>query len=159
LHTYEFMYILSPEVEEEDLQAVTTRIGQLIADGGGEVLRLDPWGRKRLAYPIKKFREGHYVLAYIQLDPGAVSQLRARLALTEEVIRYLLLRREEVPAQAAPAAPREEPASVQQPEEAAASELAEEPTEPPSEQAQEPAQPEAAQEQEAQNAEQTGLGD
>jgi small subunit ribosomal protein S6 len=159
LHTYEFMYILSPEVEEEDLEAVTTRVGQIIADGGGEVLRLEPWGRKRLAYPIKKFREGHYVLAHIQLDPGAVSQLRARLALTEEVIRYLLLRCEEMPPEAAPAATREEPASVQQPKEASASEVAKEPTEPPSEPAEEAAEPEAAQEQEAQNAEQTGLGD
>jgi small subunit ribosomal protein S6 len=159
LHTYEFMYILSPEVEEEDLEAVATRIGQIIADGGGEVLRLERWGRKRLAYPIKKFREGHYVLAYIELDPGAVTQLRARLALTEEVIRYLLLRCEEVPPAAAPAAVREEPASEQQPQEAPASEPAEEPTEPPSEPSEEPAQPEPAQEQEAQDAEQIGLGD
>lgn len=159
MHTYEFMYILSPEVEGDDLEAVTTRIGQIIADGGGEVLRLEPMGRRRLAYPIKKFREGHYILTYIQLDPGAVSQLRARLALTEEVIRYLLLRCEEVPPAAAPAAAREEPTPVEQPEEAPASELAEEPTEPPSEQAEESAQPEPAQEQEAENAEQTGLGD
>jgi small subunit ribosomal protein S6 len=159
LQTYEFMYILSPEVEEEDLKAVTTRIGQIIADGGGEVLRLEPWGRKRLAYPIKKFREGHYVLAYVQLDPGAVTQLRARLALTEEVIRYLLLRCEEVPPAAAPAAARQEPARVEQPAEAASPEPAEELTEPQSEPAEEPAQPEPAQEQEAQDADQAGLGD
>ena len=170
MHTYEFMYILSPEVEADDLEAVTTRIGQMIADGGGEVVRLEPMGRRRLAYPIEKFREGSYILTHIQLDPGAVSQLKARLALTEEVIRYLLLRCEEVPPDVAPAAVREEPASVEQPAAEPAPEPAQEPTEPVSEPAEEsaepvsepaeePAEPEPAQEPEAQNAEQTGLGD
>lgn len=107
MRNYEFVYIISPEVEEEDLQRVTERVGQMIADGGGEVLRLDSWGRRRLAYPIRRFREGHYMVAQIQLEGGAISELRARLALTEEVIRYLLVRAEEV----APveARPHEEP--------------------------------------------------
>jgi small subunit ribosomal protein S6 len=107
LRNYEFVYIISPEVEEEDLQGVTERVGRMIADGGGEVLRLDSWGRRRLAYPIRRFREGHYMVAQIQLEGGAISELRARLALTEEVIRYLLVRAEEVPP--VEARPHEEP--------------------------------------------------
>jgi small subunit ribosomal protein S6 len=146
------MYILSPEVEEEDLEAVVSRIGQIIADGGGQVLHLESWGRKRLAYPIQRFREGHYVLTYLRLDPGAVSQLRARLALTEEVIRYLFLRSEEVPPEVAAAASREEPASVEQPQAEPVSESAEEPVE-------EPAEAEPAQGEEAESSEQTELGD
>jgi small subunit ribosomal protein S6 len=107
LRHYEFMYIVSPEVDEESLETVTEKVGQMIADGGGEVLRLDSWGRRRLAYPIRKFREGHYMLARIKLEPGAISEFRARLALTEEVIRHLLVRAEE----SAPveATPQEEP--------------------------------------------------
>ncbi len=104
---YEFMYIVSPEVEEESLETVTEKVGQMIADGGGEVLRLDSWGRRRLAYPIRKFREGHYMLARIKLEPGAISEFRARLALTEEVIRHLLVRTEEGPP--VEATPQEEP--------------------------------------------------
>ncbi|MGB9300461.1 MAG: 30S ribosomal protein S6, partial [Anaerolineae bacterium] len=77
---YEFMYIVNPEIEADDLQEVTARVGQMIADGGGEVLRLESWGRRRLAYPIRKFREGHYIVAYIQLDPEAVAGLKGRLA-------------------------------------------------------------------------------
>lgn len=101
MRNYEFVYIISPEVEEEDLQGVTERIGRMIADGGGEVVRLDSWGRRRLAYPIRRFREGHYMVAQIQLEGSAISELRARLALTDEVIRYLLVRAEEVaPAEA-----------------------------------------------------------
>ena len=106
---YEFMYIVNPEIEADDLQEVTARVGQMIADGGGEVLRLESWGRRRLAYPIRRFREGHYIVAYIQLDPEAIAGLKGRLALTEEVIRYLLVKTEEIPTQAAPTVPREEP--------------------------------------------------
>ena len=106
---YEFMYIVNPEIETDDLQEVTARVGQMIADGGGEVLRLESWGRRRLAYPIRRFREGHYIVAYIQLDPEAIAGLKGRLALTEEVIRYLLVKTEEIPTQAAPTVPREEP--------------------------------------------------
>jgi small subunit ribosomal protein S6 len=94
LRNYELVYIISPEVEEEDLEGVTERVGQLIADGGGEVLELSSWGRRRLAYPIQKFGDGHYILARIQLDPGALPELRRVLGLTEEVIRYLLIRTE-----------------------------------------------------------------
>lgn len=95
MRDYEFMYIISPEVEEEGLETVTEKVGQMIADGGGEVLRLDSWGRRRLAYPIRKFREGHYMVAHIKLEPRAISEFRARLGLTEEVIRHLLVRAEE----------------------------------------------------------------
>ena len=126
MRNYEFVYIISPEVEEEDLQGVTERVGRMIADGGGEVLRLDSWGRRRLAYPIRRFREGHYVVAQIQLEGGAISELRARLALTEEVIRYLLVRAEEVtPVEARP---HEEPPPDQkevEPEEEPVEELGE----------------------------------
>lgn len=106
------MYIVNPEIEADDLQEVTAKVGQMIADGGGEVLRLESWGRRRLAYPIRKFREGHYVVAYIQLDPDAIAGLKGRLALTEEVIRYLLVKIDAIPSQAAPTVPPEEPARV-----------------------------------------------
>jgi small subunit ribosomal protein S6 len=152
------MYILSPEVEEEDLQAVVDRVSQIITDGGGEVLHLESWGRKRLAYQIQRFREGHYILAYIQLDPGAVSQLRARFALTEEMIRYLLLRTDEVPARVAEAARQEEPA----PSEGVEAEPEPEPE--PAEEAapqseEEPGEPEPADEEEAPGADSAELGD
>jgi len=92
LRNYEFVYILSPEVEEENLESITEKIGQMIASRGGQVLQLDSWGRRRLAYPIQKFHEGHYMLAQIQLEPEAILELKRSLGLTGEVIRYLLVR-------------------------------------------------------------------
>ncbi len=97
MRTYEFMYIVNPELEQEALEQLTSRIEQMIAGGGGEVLRLRSWGRRRLAYPIRRFHEGHYHVAHFQLEPGAIADLRGRLGLTEEVIRYLLIRADEVP--------------------------------------------------------------
>jgi small subunit ribosomal protein S6 len=156
LSIYELMYILSPEVEEEDLQAVVARISQIITDGGGEVLHLESWGRKRLAYQIRRFREGHYILAYLQLDPGAVSQLRARFALTEEMIRYLLLRTDELPARVADAARREERAPAKEIEAEPESEPVEEAAPTPED---EPAESELADEEEAPDADGAEPGD
>lgn len=111
MRSYEFVYIISPEIEEENLQGVTDKIGQLIANGGGQVVRLDSWGRRRLAYPIKKFLEGHYMVAQIQLEPGAITELKRSLGLTEEVIRYLLVRTDE--AEKAAAQVQEKPSEEQ----------------------------------------------
>jgi small subunit ribosomal protein S6 len=156
LSTYELMYIVSPEVEEEDLEALVVRIGQMITAIGGQVLHVESWGRKRLAYQIRRFREGHYVLAYIQLDPGVVSQLRARFALTEEVIRYLLLRAEEVPSGVADVTPHEEPAPKEELEAQTESEPAGEAVPQPAE---EPAGLEVADQQQAPDGDNTELGD
>ena len=114
MRNYEFIYIVSPEVEEEDLEGVTEKVGQMIADGGGQVLRLEPWGRRRLAYPIRKFHEGYYMVAQIQLEPGAISELGAKLGLTEEVVRYLLVRAEEREDTATETAPVKEPPAEQE---------------------------------------------
>jgi small subunit ribosomal protein S6 len=117
LRYYEFVYIVSPEVEEEDLEKVTARVGQMIADGGGEVLRLESWGRRRLAYPIRRFREGHYLVAYVQMEPAAIAGLRGRLALAEEVIRYLLVKTDAAPAQTGPRVSPPQPVDLDQEEE------------------------------------------
>ncbi len=118
MRRYEFVYIISPEVEEENLEGVTGRVGQLIANSGGQVLRLDSWGRRRMAYPIRKFRDGHYMVAQIQLEPGGITELRRSLGLTEEVIRYLLVRtEEEIEPAEVPETPVEEERAIEQVEE------------------------------------------
>ena len=160
MRNYEFMYIVSPEVEAEDLEKVTDRVGQMIADGGGEVMRLASWSRRRLAYPIRKFREGHYVLTHLQMDPQAVSGLKSRLALTEEVIRYLLVRTEELPPEPAPAASQEEPAPPEPEEEQDEEETGLEPAaETAPEPEEEAAEPEADPERDSEASDQQELGD
>ena len=155
---YEFVFIVSPEVEEEDLEKVAARVGQMIVDGGGEVVRLESWGRRRLAYPIRRFREGHYVVGNIQMDPEAISGLKDRLRLTEEVIRYLLIRTDAVPVEAVPveAEPAVSPPEPVDSDQAEEEQPEEEPGEKPEE---EVVEPEAALEQDSEETDEELQGD
>jgi len=95
MHNYEFTFIVRADVEDEGRTGVVEKVGQFITDGGGQVSNVDHWGRRRLAYPIQKQREGYYVLMQVQLDPQSINELERNLKLTEEVIRYLLVRVED----------------------------------------------------------------
>ncbi len=92
MRDYELVVIVSPEVTEENLGGVTERIGQWISSGGGEVTNVNPWGRRRLAYPIRDFREGTYVATQFRMTPQATGELERSLKLAEDILRYLLVR-------------------------------------------------------------------
>ena len=95
MRNYEFTFIVHPDVEDEGIEDVMGKVSQFIAEGGGQVTNVDHWGRRRLAYPIQKQTEGHYVLMRVQLDPESINELERNMKLTEEVIRHLLVRVED----------------------------------------------------------------
>jgi small subunit ribosomal protein S6 len=92
LHRYELVTILSPDLGEEDLPAALERINTFIVGRGGEVAEVDQWGRRRLAYPIRRFNEGTYVVTQLSLDATRAAELEANLRISEDVIRHLLVR-------------------------------------------------------------------
>ncbi|MBI2955662.1 MAG: 30S ribosomal protein S6 [Chloroflexi bacterium] len=92
MRDYELVFIVNPQIVEEDLEGVIKKVSQLISNSGGEVTEVNPWGRRRLAYPINRFREGTYVTTKLRLNPASASELERNLKLTEEVIRYLLVK-------------------------------------------------------------------
>ena len=92
MRNYEFTFIVHPDVEDEGIADTTEKVSQFIAAGGGQVTNVNHWGRRRLAYPIQRQREGYYVLMQVQLDPKSLGELERNLKLTEEIIRYLLVR-------------------------------------------------------------------
>ncbi len=94
MSSYELVYIVSPEVTDEELSGVLSKVGEFVSKMGGSVTEVVQWGRKRLAYPVKKFGEGNYVLARIEMKPAATKELEANLKLSNEVIRHLLIRSE-----------------------------------------------------------------
>ena len=106
MRDYELMVVLDPNLDESALEAMTNRIDSLITQRGGTVSEhVDGWGRRRLAYPIGRYRDGFYVLTRLQLPPNAAVEIERALKLNESVIRHLLVRSEGlVPAAAAPAA-------------------------------------------------------
>lgn len=89
---YEMVYILSPEIEDEKLNTTIENISQFIAGKGGAVSQVDRWGKRRLAYPIKHFLEGNYVLARFKLKPALSKELEAKLRISDEVLRHLLVK-------------------------------------------------------------------
>ncbi len=103
MRDYELMVVLDPNLDEAAIEAITTRIQALVTQRGGTVDNVDVWGRKRLAYPISRFRDGFYILHRVQLPPTAATEIERALKLTESVIRHLLVRSEGLSAPAAPA--------------------------------------------------------
>jgi len=94
--SYELVFIVAPTIEDDvslqaQIDSVTGRIAQL----GGEVSKVDIWGRRRMAYPIQKYQEGHYVLVNMQLPSESVAILDRDLKITEPVIRHLVVRANE----------------------------------------------------------------
>ena len=92
LQEYELVYIVSPEVADESLETRVDNISQFITGKEGVIDGVDKWGRKKLAYPIKHFLEGNYVLTKFKLSPAQCKELDANLRISEEIIRHLLIK-------------------------------------------------------------------
>ena len=92
LRDYELIVIISPEVNEEGLEGILSKIGQFITEKGGEVIEVDKWGRRKLAYPIMHAVEGSYVLTRFKYEPKLAAELEASLRITEGILRHLLVR-------------------------------------------------------------------
>ena len=92
---YEMVFIIQPEMDEEPLAEVVEKISQTIVDLEGKVHQVEPWGKRRLAYTIKKYQDGFYFLMHMELPAQAVRSLERSLKLMEEVIRHLIVRKDE----------------------------------------------------------------
>ncbi len=91
---YELGFILNPEVSEEQTRAILERIERIVSNYDGQVVRVNQWGRRRLAYPIKHYRDGNYLFIDMTLAPETVLELDRTLKVSEEVLRHLIKRRD-----------------------------------------------------------------
>ncbi len=89
---YELVLIISPEVVEEKFEAAVDNVSRFITGKGGVISNVERWGKRRLAYPIRHFVEGSYVLAKFKLKPEFGKELEANLRISEEVLRHLLVK-------------------------------------------------------------------
>jgi small subunit ribosomal protein S6 len=96
LRDYEILYIVRPELDEEQLQAAIGTVDKLIGNLGGAVQKTDVWGRRRLAYEVRHLREGQYVLTDFQIDPARVPEMEATLKISDTVFRHLVVRKPEI---------------------------------------------------------------
>jgi len=98
------MVVLDPNLDDAAIETLNTRIQGMVTQRGGTIENVDSWGRKRLAYPIGRYRDGVYVLSRFQMPPNAAAEIDRALKLTESVIRHLLVRAEGLSPAPAPAA-------------------------------------------------------
>jgi small subunit ribosomal protein S6 len=127
--TYELMFIVRPDMTDEDLDKLVSTLGTAVTSSNGTVKSVEKMGKRRLAYTVRKFHEGVYVLLTVEGGGTVMHELERRLRVTEPVIKFLTVRideeqkrldkikairdaRKKVSAQPAAAAPAEEPAAV-----------------------------------------------
>lgn len=92
LNEYEMLYILHPRLTEDGIQQSVERVSGLITSNGGEVLTVDNWGRRRLAYPINHELDGTYVLTTFKSPPTGTQPVEQQMQIAEDVLRHLLIR-------------------------------------------------------------------
>lgn len=92
LRDYELVVIISPEITDKALDTTIDSVSQFIIKNEGIISEVERWGKRRLAYPIKHFMEGSYVLTRFKLKPALSQQLEANLRISEEILRYLLIK-------------------------------------------------------------------
>jgi small subunit ribosomal protein S6 len=88
MRTYEIVLILPAEADDKVIVGVTDRIAQTLAQSGGEVVKADRWGKRRLAYQIAKQSEGFYLVVECRAEPAAIKELDRVVALADDVIRF-----------------------------------------------------------------------
>ena len=103
--TYEIVAVLRADLDEETLVAALDAISQRIKDNGGTVTGVDRWGKRKLAYRIKKHRDGFYALIVFGLDAGRIPALRQTLGLQEDLLRLTISKHYPKPEPAAAAHP------------------------------------------------------
>ncbi len=92
MRRYELMLVLRPDLAEDRVQATLDRITRSISTAEGQLVKVSPWGRRRLAYPIGQYREGSYYIVLFDAPSEAVEEVERGLRITEELLRYLVTR-------------------------------------------------------------------
>jgi len=92
---YELTFVIRPDLDDEGFAAVTEKVAGYVLASGSEITSTNPWGRRRLAYPIRRFVEGYYVFMLIQSDAKGLNDVERSIRLNEDVIRHLAVRKQE----------------------------------------------------------------
>lgn len=92
MRRYELMLVIRPDVADDKSQALVDRTTRGIVTAGGQIVKVAPWGRRRLAYPIDRHREGSYHIILFEAPSEAIIELEHTLLITEEVLRHLITR-------------------------------------------------------------------
>lgn len=90
MHKYELVCIVHPDLDENAFNGVLEKVNNWVAEFGGTVEKLDVWGRRRMAYSIRKQREGQYAVMNINMPPAAAAELERNLRFQENILRFMI---------------------------------------------------------------------
>jgi small subunit ribosomal protein S6 len=91
LRTYEALYIVRPDLKDDEIQTVADKVQSVVTDHGGAIVRSEIWGKRRLAYEVEHFMEGCYVLLRFEASKDVIPELENHFRLAEPVIRHLVV--------------------------------------------------------------------
>jgi small subunit ribosomal protein S6 len=95
MRLYDIVVLVTPDLNEDDAARVTADYRKILADGGGNIIKDESWGRRRLAYPIGRKREAYYHHFQVSAEPALVAETERRLKLSDQVLRHLAVRADE----------------------------------------------------------------
>lgn len=98
---YEVMYIINSSVEEETRAGLVESLGKIITDEGGKIVKTDEWGMRDFAYPIDDMTKGYYVVVTFEADNEIVKEYDRLMRINANVVRYMIIRKDEAVAQEA----------------------------------------------------------
>jgi small subunit ribosomal protein S6 len=91
MRKYEVTYIAHPDLDADAFKALNSQVEGWIKDAGGNIEKADIWGKRKMAYPIKKQSEGQYVLLHTEMEPATCAELERQFRLQESVLRFLMV--------------------------------------------------------------------
>jgi small subunit ribosomal protein S6 len=95
MRLYDIVVLVTPDLADDDAAKVAGEYKKILVDGGATVVKEEPWGKRRLAFPIGRKREAHYVYWQVQAAPAAVAEAERRMGLSDQVLRHLAVRVDE----------------------------------------------------------------
>lgn len=94
MNKYELALVLSPKLDEESKTAEFAKVQAVLERFGGKIVKVDDWGKRKLAYEIKKVSEGFYSFISFESEASAPAEIEARMRIMENVLRYLIIRKD-----------------------------------------------------------------
>ena len=95
MRLYDIVVLVTPDLNDEDATKVAAEYKKILTDGGATVVKDEPWGKRRLAFPIQRKREAHYHYWQVEASPAAVAEAERRMGLSDQILRHLAVRVDE----------------------------------------------------------------
>jgi len=92
MRLYDIVALVTPDLSDEDAQKLASEYRKILSDGGAEIVKDEPWGRRRLAFPILRKREAHYHYFQVSAEPAIIAETERRMKLSDQVLRHLAVR-------------------------------------------------------------------